>query len=419
MPKEKLSPDDLDFITKMKKVKYSNCEIARKLGVWEGTIRYRMRRKEEGRGDGRKENSSMMDAFSPVISRWERDYKDRTHRPTLKTLFEWLQRRHSYRGSYDAFRRYIRKKFPEFHKKSARVRVETPPGALCFVDWKEDLRVQMGGEGCWVIVQALCFTLGFSRKTVVRFRGSKDLDSFLHSHQEAFLKFGGLPEVIRPDCLKSAVLRWKGRRSALNQRYKRYIEPLGTEVFPSRPGVPEDKGKGEKRIRDLFTRMDLKHQVFKDMADLQNKVDEELSRMEEEWRCGATGLSVKESFSYEKRYLRPLPQTFPHFPLKEKKTKVRRDGTVYFDGNYYQLPRVYMDRMVLCQNTGQEIVVYHQGQVLGRFSYLPEAQGMVRLSEEALSDPSLTLSDQVRDWGLEVARRQVEIYQKIIQRRMR
>lgn len=39
MPKEKLSPDDLDFITKMKKVKYSNCEIARKLGVWEVTTK--------------------------------------------------------------------------------------------------------------------------------------------------------------------------------------------------------------------------------------------------------------------------------------------------------------------------------------------------------------------------------------------
>jgi len=131
--------------------------------------------------------------------------------------------------------------------------------------------------------------------------------------------FGDLPEVIRTDCMKSAIVKWKGAHSVLNESYKRYISGLGIGAFPSRPGTPQDKGKMEKRIRDLFSWMDFKHRVFRDMADLQESLDREHSELKKEWRCGATGLSVEESFAYEREHLRALPDHFPSFPLKEKR----------------------------------------------------------------------------------------------------
>ncbi|MCL6579931.1 MAG: IS21 family transposase [Candidatus Bathyarchaeota archaeon] len=402
---------------KMKVVEYSNSEIARKLGVTEGTIRYRIKRRLSGREDGRRLKRSLLERFRGVIEEWAKGYEDDRRRPTLKTLYAWLRRDQGYEGSYDAFRRYIRKACPQFHKKRAWVRVETPPGALSFVDWKEDVWVQMARAGNWVKVQALCFALGFSRKMVVRFSEKKDLEAFIHGHQEAFRVFGGLPRVVRTDCLKSAILRWQGQDSVLNESYRRYMHGLGVEVFPGRPGAPEDKGKMEKRIRDLFSRLDFRHRVFGDLAELQAQTDGLLTDLERQWRCGATGLSVAESFGYEKTHLRPLPSVFPVLPLKETRTRVRRDGTVYFDGNYYQVPGVFRDRSVLCVNTGQEIVVWHEGEVVERFAYLPGTRGMVRLSEQALEAPEVTLSAVVRRWGLEVARRQVEIYQEIIRRR--
>jgi hypothetical protein len=118
-----------------------------------------------------------------------------------------------------------------------------------------------------------------------------------------------------------------------------------------------------------------------------------------------------------REHLKPLPDNFPVFPLKEKRTTVKRDGIVYFDGNYYQVRGEYRDRSVLCINTGEEIKVYHGGQQIGRFPYLPEAKGMVMLSEQAIADKDVYLSDTVRQWALEVAQRQVGIYQEIIQGR--
>jgi hypothetical protein len=36
------------------------------------------------------------------------------------------------------------------------------------------------------------------------------------------------------------------------------------------------------------------------------------------------------------------------------------------------------------------------------------------LNEEVLRDPEIYLSERVRGWAIEVARRQVEIYQEIV-----
>ena len=202
----------------------------------------------------------------------------------------------------------------------------------------------------------------------------------------------------------------------LNERYERYMKGLGVGVFPSRLGEPEDKGKMEKRIRDIFSRLDFKHQVYADMADLQGRADEAIEKLEGTWRSGATGRSVSESFAYEQGYLKPLPEHFPVLPLDERRTRVRMDGTVFFGGNYYQVKGAYRGHGVLCVNTGQEIVVYYEGEEIGRFGYLPKAKGMVRLSEEAICDTGVYLSDRVRGWAVEVARRQVALYHDIVAR---
>lgn len=411
MPQTRLTPADADFIMKLNEVGYSNSEVARKFGVTEGAIRYRLGR--QALEDGRKAKPSVLDGYRGVIEVWIEDYKDSPKRPTLLKLDDMLRDHHGYRRSYDAVRRYVRKHFPGFHKKGACIRLETPPGKLLFVDWKEDLQVQLGAPGAWAVVQALCFALGFSRKMVIGFSFKKDLESFLAGHQEAFREYGGLPEAIRPDCLRSAVRVWRGSASALNERYRKYLEPLGVIVLPARPGTPEDKGKIEKRILDLFSRLDLRHRVYRDLEDLTNRARAILEEAETTWRSGATGFSVAESFAYEKEYLRPLPLHFPALPVKESRTRVRRDGTVFFDGNYYQVPGLYRDRAVLCRHTGHEILIDHEGDEIGRFAALPQARGMVRLSAQALEDPEIHLSERVRMWGLEVARRQVQTYQEM------
>ena len=413
MHQRRLSSQYERFIVDLKKIGMSNTDIAEKLGITEGAVRYRIKRNESGKRDGRKNKLSRLQSYRQFIDRWIEDYKHNTHRPTLKALYHILKEYHMYQGSYDALRRYIRKYFPAYLKKGARIRIETPPGILMQVDWKEDIPIQLNEPGNWVKINALCFSLSFSRKMIVRISTKKDIQSFISCHQDAFRKYGGLPQYIRPDCLRSAIVRWKGEQSILNERYKRYMHELGIKVFPSRPGTPTDKGKIEKRIGDMFRRIAIKERIFKDLIDFQRYIDSKLSELEKEWTCGATGLSIRESFNYERRFLVPLPELFPMLPVKELRTLVRRDGLVYFDGSYYQVPLIYVDRSVLCLHTGQEIQIYYDGEQVECYSYLPGVKGMVRLSGNALRDDRVFMSDRVRNWALEVASRQVNIYHEI------
>jgi transposase len=412
-----LTEKDNEIVVLKQVGKLSNVEIARRYGVTEGAIRYRLKRRSAGKGDGRRSRPSQLDRYRGVITGWLADQRGRRHRETIKLLYDMLGIHHGYGGSYDALRRYMRRHYPELMKKRLRVRVETPPGRLAQVDWKEGVEVQLGSPGNWVELEAFLITLGFSRRSVMVWSEGKDLFSWLNVHNRAYRKLGGLPEVERPDCVGSAVVKWNGERSELNEGYRKYLSELGVLVFPSRPGRAEDKGKIEKRIRDIFGRVDLRHQVFRDFLDLERQCDAAIEVLEEEWRCGATGLSVAESFRYERRFLRPLPDVFPLFPVREERCRVSHDMTVYFMGNYYQLSRRYVDRWVLCTFTGDEIVIRHEGEELGRFAHLPQSKGMVRLQAGVLMDQEIHMSDTVRNWALEVASRQVEIYHEIIEGR--
>ena len=232
-----------------------------------------------------------------------------------------------------------------------------------------------------------------------------------------------MSEFIRTDCLKSAVTKWNGQETVLNEKYRNYLRELGIEAFPSRPGTPTDKGKVEKKIRDVFGRLDLSHRVYRNMLELQQTASQNLVELETQWRCGATGLSVKESLDYETDHLKSLPGSFPRIPVRENYLRVRDDSTVCFGGNFYQLKRKYIGKTVLCINNGQEILIYYNGDELERYDYLPGSRGMVNLSEtalQALTDDefNIAVSDKVLSWGLDVARRQVSIYNDIIANKM-
>jgi hypothetical protein len=83
---KRLTLEDADFIMKLDEVGYSNSEIARKLGVTEGAIRYRIKRRASGKPDGRTGKSSELDGFREWIGAWIADYEDAPRRPTLRLL---------------------------------------------------------------------------------------------------------------------------------------------------------------------------------------------------------------------------------------------------------------------------------------------------------------------------------------------
>jgi len=404
--------EDITILT-LKTHGASNRSIARQLNVSEGTIRYRVKRK--GSVDGRTKRPSCFDRFRPFIQGWIENHEEGKRRPSLKVMYERLLEMEC-SGGYDAFRRYVRKHWPDFAKTPYWVRLETPPGQLAQLDWKESLKVQLGRPGRYVKVEMLVLSLGFSRHTVVSFAFNRQLASLKRGLSDCFQRLKGLPVVIRPDCMSTCVTKWHGEQSDLNQGFESAMNEWGVTVFPSRPGTPRDKGKVEKRIQDILARFDLDQKVFLSLEDATNQVNEALSRYEREWRCGATGTSIAEAYEWEQTHLKALPDPLPRAADAEQRIRVKKDGTLLFQGNSYQVPKDLCQKWVWCRLWSSRLEIWHEGQCVLTHTYQGQARGMVVLHEQVLNDPDLKLSARVRAWSLEVARRQADYYDDIIRR---
>lgn len=162
----------------------SNVAIAERLGVTEGAIRYRLKRMRAKAVDKRTQRPSRVSEYEGVIGSWVEDYAGRSHRPAIKALYERLVEHHGFPLSYDALRRYVKKRHPGFFGRKVRTRIETPPGLLALVDWKEKVAVRLGTPERWETLHCFVYVLGFSRKTVAVWSGSKDLASWIRAHAE-------------------------------------------------------------------------------------------------------------------------------------------------------------------------------------------------------------------------------------------
>lgn len=63
-------------------------EIARQLGVSEGTVRYHRKKAEHPRDDGRKEKTSRAASYAPVIAQWLLPRLEKERPPNVSELFD-------------------------------------------------------------------------------------------------------------------------------------------------------------------------------------------------------------------------------------------------------------------------------------------------------------------------------------------
>ena len=120
---------------------HTKSDVARLLGVSEGTVRYHDRRMREGAVDGRSGQRASAAGYAAAIAHWRELQGAGT--VNLAALHAWLVREHGYGGSLRSVRRYWKRTYPAPAFR-ARRRVETPPGAQAQVDWAHFSGVPVG-----------------------------------------------------------------------------------------------------------------------------------------------------------------------------------------------------------------------------------------------------------------------------------
>jgi len=212
-------------------------------------------------------------------------------------------------------------------------------------------------------VELFVAALGASSMTYAEATESQRVADFLASHTRALEFFGGVPELVIPDQLKSGVTRACRYEPGLQRSYEEWSRHYGTTVLPARPRKPRDKAKVEVAVQvvERWILARIRHEMFFSLAELNARIRELLANLNAR-PMRAYGQSRKERFeALDRPALRSLPvERFEHAEWKHAKVNI--DYHVELDRHYYSVPHPLVHEQMELRFTATTVEVFHKGQ---------------------------------------------------------
>jgi transposase len=263
-----------------------------------------------------------------------------------KAIWQDLVDDHSFAGSYQSVKRFVRRLAGPLTP-DARAVIVTPPGEEAQVDYGTGPLVRDPVTGKYRRTRLFVLTLGFSRKCVRLLCFQSTARTWAELHEMAFRRLGGVPKVLVLDNLGEGVLKPDFYDPALNPVYRDMLAHYGTCALPCRVNDPDRKGKVERGVGHA-KQTPLKGQRFETLAEAQAYLD----RWEDRWADtrihGTTKRQVAAMFAEEKPLLQPLPlEPFRYYQFGKR--VVNLDGCAEVEAAYYSAPPRWIGRSVQVQ----------------------------------------------------------------------
>jgi len=204
--------------------------------------------------------------------------------------------------------------------------------------------------------------LGASNYTYAEATWSQSLPDWIASHQRAFRFFGGVPELLVPDNLKSGVSQASRYDPAPNRSYLEMARHYRTAILPARPYKPKDKAKAEVAVQvvERWILARLRHHTFFSLADLNRSIRELLVELNEREFQKLPGSRRSQFEALDQPELKPLPAE-PYLYADWKWVKAGIDYHVEYKGHHYSVPqRLVGQELEICV-TAETVEVFHKG----------------------------------------------------------
>ncbi len=187
--------------------------------------------------------------------------------------------------------------------------------------------------------QVFVAVLGASNYTYAEASWSQGLEDWIGAHVHAFEYFGGVPELIIPDNLRSGVSHASRYEPDINPTYQEFASYYHTTVIPARVRKPRDKAKVEAGVqvvqRWILAR--LRHETFFSLTELNTRIRELLIWLNNHLFKKLEGTRASLFEKIEKPALKPLPVK-PYEYAEWKKARVNVDYHIEVDKHYYSVP---------------------------------------------------------------------------------
>lgn len=239
-----------------------------------------------------------------------------------------------------------------------------PAGEKMFVDYcGPTMTVVNPDSGECRQAQIFVGVLGASNYTFACATWSQKQEDWIKSHVKAFEFFGGVPQLVVPDNLKSAVRKTHRYEPDVNPSYQQMAAHYQTAIMPARPYKPKDKAKAEVAVQivERWIMARLRHQTFFTLASLNQAIVLLLDELNRRPFKKLPGTRLSQFEQLDKPALRPLPAQ-PYEYSEIKQARVHIDYHIEYDRHYYSVPHHLVKQAVEVQASDTAIVIYSQGQ---------------------------------------------------------
>ena len=235
-------------------------------------------------------------------------------------------------------------------------------GEKLFIDYS-GVTVPIYDSKTGVISKAQIFVavLGASGYTYVDATPSQKQEYFIKSHTKAFNFFGGVPKILVPDNLKSAVIKNNKDGIVLNESYKTMANHYGCVIEPARPYKPKDKAKAEQGVQAIqrWILAVLRNRKFFSVDELNDAISPLLDKYNNKImkRLNKSRDSLFDEL--DKLYLQTLPSNT--YIYKEfKVATVNVDYHIELHKTRYSVPFKYLGKKVEVEYSTSTIEIYYK-----------------------------------------------------------
>ena len=327
----------------------SAAQIAQELALDPKTVRkWMVRERFAPRKAARRR--SKLDPYKPMIQRML-DKHPYSAQQILRAI-----RKEGYPGGRSILQEYVAQVRPA--KTKAYLKLAFAPGECAQVDWGHAGSVRVGNTRRQL--SFFVMALGYSRMMYVHFTLSQQMEYFLDCHVQAFRFFGGVPEKIMVDNLKSAVCSHpRGGAPDYHPRYLDLAAHYGFEPRACNVRAPHEKGIVERAVsyvRESLLR-GLDPESFAPINPQARIWLDEVANLRTHRELDERPI---DRFEAERKALRPLPAADYDCALVTC-VSANSQFRVTLDTNRYSVPAEYAGRRLSMRRTPERVEFFHEG----------------------------------------------------------
>ena len=214
-------------------------------------------------------------------------------------------------------------------------------------------------------VELFVAVLGASSYLYAEVTETQKVADFCGSVQRTFEFLGGVPRIIVPDNLKSAVIRFrKDDVPDLNESFRDLTNYYQVEVLPARPRKPRDKAKVESEVLHIQRRVlaVLRNQDFFSLAELNAAIQEQIHKINRAPFKKREGTRYGLFKELDRPALRPLPLLPYRYGQWTGPRKVYIDSHISVDNHHYSVPMEYIGKMVRALVRKSVVEIFYEDQ---------------------------------------------------------